>query len=413
MLCGEQRPHPSWGPWIAANPAPLLDSLGFHRVLPTSRPAHSKPINYPFLPILWGVVLRFCYRGFPCSTVPTITARRRKDGTTGYTAQIRIRRDGRIVHTESRTFDRRRLAVEWAADRERELDKPGGLEAAGAGGATLAALIARYLEEFPAGGRSKRATMQHLARTPFATRVAREIRPADIVAHAQQRREGGAAPQTVLNDIVWLRVIFRTAQPAWDIPLDPGIVDQAAVLLRKERMIGKGKKRERRPTPAELAALDSYFGRLDGRIQIPMRDVMWFAVHSARRQGEITGLRWADLDEAAGTVLVRDVKHPGGKGFNKDSRLTAEALAIIQRQPRTGDRIFSYDTKSVSTAFTRACKMLDIEGLRFHDLRHEATSRLFEAGYSIVEVQHFTLHESWDQLKRYTNLRARDVALRQ
>ena len=63
----------------------------------------------------------------------------------------------------------------------------------------------------------------------------------------------------------------------------------------------------------------------------------------------------------------------------------------------------------VSTAFARACQILGIRDLRFHDLRHEATSRLFERGYAIQEVVQFTLHESWDDLKRYTNLRPKDV----
>jgi len=48
---------------------------------------------------------------------------------------------------------------------------------------------------------------------------------------------------------------------------------------------------------------------------------------------------------------------------------------------------------------------LGIEDLHFHDLRHEATSRLFEQGYSIEQVATVTLHESWQELKRYTQLR--------
>lgn len=342
----------------------------------------------------------------------TVTSRRRKDGTIGHTAQIRVRRDGQIVHTESRTFDRRRLASEWAADRERELDRPGGLEAAGAGGSTLAALITRYLSEFPDVGRSKRATMLQLSRAPISQRPARNIRSADVVAHALWRRDGGAAPQTILNDIVWLRVIFRTAPAAWHIGLDLSVVEQAAVLLRRQRIIAKGRRRERRPTQAEINTLTEYLSRRDQRSEIPMLDIMLFAMASARRESEITGIRWADLNEADGTILVRDLKHPGGKGHHRVSRLTREALAIIVRQPKDGDRIFPYNAKSVSSAFTRTCKACGIVDLRFHDLRHEATSRLFEAGYSIVEVQHFSLHESWDQLKRYANLRAADIALR-
>jgi Phage integrase family len=60
-------------------------------------------------------------------------------------------------------------------------------------------------------------------------------------------------------------------------------------------------------------------------------------------------------------------------------------------------------------ALTRASHMLDIKDLRFHDLRHEATSRLFECSYQIHEVAQFTLHDSWNELKRYANLRPEDL----
>ena len=71
--------------------------------------------------------------------------------------------------------------------------------------------------------------------------------------------------------------------------------------------------------------------------------------------------------------------------------------------------IFPYSPKSVGAAFTRACHFLGIADLRFHDLRHEATSRLFEMGYQIQEVAQFTLHDSWNELKRYTNLKPENV----
>jgi hypothetical protein len=74
-----------------------------------------------------------------------------------------------------------------------------------------------------------------------------------------------------------------------------------------------------------------------------------------------------------------------------------------------GRYILPYDPKSVSCAFTDACKLLGIADLRFHDLRREATSRLFELGYQIHEVTQFTLHRSWDELKRYTNPRPENM----
>lgn len=77
----------------------------------------------------------------------------------------------------------------------------------------------------------------------------------------------------------------------------------------------------------------------------------------------------------------------------------------MKRQANTSEYIFPYNPRSICAAFTRACRVLGIVDLRFHDLRHEATSRLFERGYHIHEVAQFTLHESWNESRRYTNLR--------
>jgi integrase len=135
-------------------------------------------------------------------------------------------------------------------------------------------------------------------------------------------------------------------------------------------------------------------------------DIVDFAIATARRQSEITRLLWADLDEAKRTCIVRDAKHPRAKtGNHRTFPLLGAAWEIVQRQPRTAPEIFPYKSKSVGTSWARACEDLRINDLHFHDLRHEATSRLFEQGYSIEQVSAVTLHESWGELKRYTQLR--------
>lgn len=104
-----------------------------------------------------------------------------------------------------------------------------------------------------------------------------------------------------------------------------------------------------------------------------------FALFSARRISEICSLRWEDLQEARSRILVREMKHQRKKATNhRWCDLTPEALAIIQSMPRSGDRIFPFDAKSAGTAFQLHRDKAGVKGLRFHDLRHEAISRLFE-----------------------------------
>ena len=206
-------------------------------------------------------------------------------------------------------------------------------------------------------------------------------------------------------------MVVRAAKSIRELPVVPTVVDEARTACRELRLIGKSRKRDRRPTPDELVRLREFFVRRDKRAMIPMNDVLEFAIHSAKRQAEICRLRKADNDNKFRTGLVRDAKHPTQKqGNQRRFKYTQEAWAVVQRQPASDSEfIFPYGPKSVGAAFKRACHVLGIVDLRFHDLRHEATSRLFERGYQIHEVAQFTLHDSWNELKRYTNLRPENM----
>jgi integrase len=86
-----------------------------------------------------------------------------------------------------------------------------------------------------------------------------------------------------------------------------------------------------------------------------------------------------------------------------------DACKIIEEQGRFSNirqgRIFPYNGRSVGAAFRRQCRDLKIVDLHFHDLRHEGTSRLFEAGFSIEQVALVTGHKDWKMLRRYTHLK--------
>jgi site-specific recombinase XerD len=89
--------------------------------------------------------------------------------------------------------------------------------------------------------------------------------------------------------------------------------------------------------------------------------------------------------------------------------LPKSAFKIIQKQPRIGALIFPLNGRTIGANFTRACKLLEIDDLHFHDLRHHSTSCLFERGFSIQQVQLVTLHSSWATLQRYCNMNAADL----
>lgn len=343
----------------------------------------------------------------------TIKARRQANGTIRYTAIVRLRSGRTILHREAKTFAHRASAVTWARHREVELENPIALRRKQHATVALAELIRWYIETFETISkwqRSKQAHLKFLESHAIGKANVIDMTAATLIDHVRTRRADGAGPATVANDLVWIGVVLRAARSVRDLPVRPEVVQEARNACGELRLIGKARRRSRRPTADELARLKAYFGRRDKRAQIPMAAIMEFAIASARREAEICRLEWGDNDSIGRTGLVRDAKHPTAReGNHLRFKYTPEAWAIVEKQPRTNAYIFPYDPNSVGAAFTRACKVLGIRDLRFHDLRHEATSRLFERGYQIHEVAQFTLHESWNELKRYTNIRPENV----
>ena len=338
----------------------------------------------------------------------TITQRKRKNGSVGYTAQIRIKREGKLVHQETQTFDRKQAASNWIQRKESELREPGALTLANAPKATLCEAIERYTSESrKAIGRTKAQVLRSIQDYPIADMDCAEITSAEIVAFANELSKG-RKPQTVSNYLSHLGAVFTVARPAWGYQLDQGAMRDAHAVLRRLGVSGKSHSRDRRPTLDELDKLLSHFTERQKRrpSSNPMQRITAFAIFSTRRLAEITRIKWEDLDEEGNRILVRDMKNPGEKaGNNVWCDLPEEALRIIQAMPRVEAEIFPFGTGAIGAAFTRACKFLEIDDLRFHDLRHDGVSRLFEMGMTIPQVATVSGHRSWQSLQRYAHLR--------
>ncbi len=345
----------------------------------------------------------------------TILPRKRKDGSTGYMARIRIHEGGKLVHAETKTFSSKSAAKEWAKRREVELENPGALAAARQGEVSLASLVRWYIDTFESVSkwqRSKQSALEFLERHEIGKVNALELSTEILVDHARARRTSGVAGPTGRQRLHLDWRGHRGRKGRAIAALKPEVIDEARVLCTKLRLIGKSARRDRRPTNDELQKLDEHFRVRDRHRStiVPMRPIMWFAIYSTRREAEICRLEWSDNDAIARTGLVRDAKHPRSKeGNHLRFKYVPEGWAIVEQQPRVSEYIFPYDPKTVCGAFTKACQFLGIVDLHFHDLRHEATSRLFERGYDIQEVAQFSLHRSWTELKRYTNLRPENL----
>lgn len=340
----------------------------------------------------------------------TITTRARAGGDK-HTAQIRIKRNGVIVYTEAQTFDRKQAAEAWMKKREVALAEPGVLEkliGPKETDPTLSECIAKYIETSKrAPGKTKAQVLRTIQASKLGALKCSEVTSQAILKFAQGI---GAQPQTVNNYLSHLASVFAVAKPAFGYPLDPEQMAAAKVVCQRMSITARSNRRTRRPTMEELDKLMEHFGRTKWRQEStpPMQEIMVYAIFATRRQEEICRAVFEDLDEAHSEIWVRDMKHPGEKiGNDVMTKLDPVALRLIQKRrthPGQTGRIFPYNPRTVSATFTRACQILGIEDLHFHDLRHDGVSRLFEMGWNIPQVSQVSGHRTWTSLKRYTHM---------
>lgn len=349
----------------------------------------------------------------------TIRARKKADGSVSYTVQIRLKNKGALVYQECQTFARKQAAQAWARKRETELAEPGAIKRANRKAATVKEMIDRYLSEMEKVrplGKTKLATLKAISESYLGKLDDQDINSQVLVEYALWRmgKEGGTVqPQTAGNDLAHLGAVLSIARPAWGYEVDPHAMTDARRVLKKLGYNMKSRERDRRPTLDELDQLLTHFQGIQARrpTSINMLKMTGFALFSTRRQEEITRIQWTDLDEVGHRVLVRDMKNPGQKiGNDVWCHLPPEAWAILQTMPKVLPEIFPYSAESVSTSWTRACQILGIENLHFHDLRHDGVSRLFEMDWDIPRVASVSGHRDWNSMRRYTHLRGRGDA---
>ena len=318
--------------------------------------------------------------------------------------KVFLKKNGRVIHRETRTFDRKAAAAAWIAKRETEV-REGTIRPKQA--ITLTNVIDKYLQDMRiqgrrSPGRTKAQVLAAICREPIGAMICQDIKSHNIVAFTQDI-SAGRTPATVANYLSHLAAIFTIAKPAWDYDLDPKEMAAARLVAKKMGIIGNSLKRNRRPTIEEIDRLMEFFSRRASQAA-PMPAIIAFALFSTRRLDEITRIRWQHLEP--GRIMVKDMKHPGEKiGNNVFVDLPPEAEAILRAQPQHDDRILPYSASAISASFTRACATLGIENLHFHDLRHEGITRLFEMGMSIPQVAVVSGHRSWQSMQRYTHIR--------
>ena len=309
--------------------------------------------------------------------------------------QAIVRRKG--VKPLSKTFSSKRDAICWANQLETEIAQGVFADVTQAENLTFASILERYRIEIVPQKRGQRQFLTQI-RTMLSSNSLKglsliNITPNAIGLHRDARLSSGASPSTVRKDLAFLHKLFEVVRKDWHINLPKG--NPVALVSRPKDLTSRA--RTRRLEDGELDRL------LDALSQTSIvHNFVLFAIETAMRRGEVVNMRIEDVCFEERTLHIPKTK----TGVPRTIPLSIKAIAILQDIGH-----FDIESSSVSQAFHRACMRAGIKDLRLHDLRHEATSRLFEKGLTPTQVASITGHQDLKMLSRYTHLRAQDLVL--
>ena len=306
--------------------------------------------------------------------------------------QVRITRQG--FPQQNKMFRSKREAETWAASVESQMLRGAWLDMAEADSTTLADALDRYAKEVSSLKKSGKIELYRIG-TLKTDKIARlhlsKIRGADLADYRDRRFAAGLSDSSVRLELAILSNLFTVAMKEWRME---GLRNPVLAV----RKPAPGKARDRRLLPGEEIRLLSECAPL-------LKATILFALETGMRKGEIQKLLWKDVDLGKCTAKLFDTKN----GEDRTIPLSGRAIVVLKALPRNiNGKVFP--GADISHSFTAACKRADIADLHFHDLRHEATSRFFEKGLNPMQVGAITGHKTLQMLKRYTHLRAEDLA---
>ena len=221
----------------------------------------------------------------------------------------------------------------------------------------------------------------------------------------EKTRRGVMSPATANRHLALLRSALRYADAQGFLTRRPTV-----------KLNAEDNERDRICTPEE-------YERLVAEASPSLRLAIVLGYWSGMRLGEITSLRWEQLDLKAGVAKLRarDTKTKQAR----EVPLPAPAIEALKAAPRAldGGLVFMTDvhrkvgpprrthlkSTSLSPLFSRLVRSLGIKDLRFHDLRHTAATRLRRAGVDVLTIQRITGHKTLQMLARYNTITSADL----
>ena len=307
--------------------------------------------------------------------------------------QAQVRREG--VSPVSKTFSKKKDAIVWVRGLEARIDA-GETHVVAPKAITLGDLLKRYSEEItplkkgrdPELRRLKRLLRDNISSTPLS-----KLSGPKLVTFRDRRMGDGI--RAAQYDLVLIRHCLNIARKEWGVSLPSNPVNDIRVpngIRHRERRLEEGEY-EKLKVAAESCR------------NLLLWPVIEFALATAMRRSEILSLEWSNIDLGNGIATLPNTKN----GKHRRVPLSPSALETLKQLPHKADQAFKTTDYAIRQGWDRLVRRAGIENLKFHDLRHEAISLLFEHGLNLPEVSLISGHRDPRMLFRYTHLRADDI----
>lgn len=315
----------------------------------------------------------------------------RKNGT--FRAQIRKKG----FPTHSATFDSDDEAKAWAQQMEASMVAGRFVDLREATKKTLADGLKKYRDEVTPkkkGAKQERDRINVWLENPLSEKALADITSQDLSRYRDKRTSDGASASTIRSELSIISVIFKAYDLEWGMP---GLKNpMASVKLPVVR-----NARDRRLTDQEMEKLLAAATEKTPELAL----IILLSIETAMRRTELLTLT---REQIKGCIAkLDDTKN----GTDRKVPLSKKAIELLGQIPERKDgKCFNLKPNTVTNYMALIRKKAGVTDIKFHDMRHEGTSRLFEKGLSIVEAQVVTGHKSLTQLMRYTHLKPEDVA---
>jgi len=323
--------------------------------------------------------------------------------------RVQIRREGKSY---SKTFTRKMDADRWERETRIKLDNGELISAA----MTLADALNKYLKlnTIHKKGRSQETSRINclLRDHPALCNIdLTELIPKDMTDYRDLRLQSVGA-NSVRLELGIISSVLNEAKKEWHVP------NVENVVLSIKRPSSKGTERNRR-LEADLCEEERLFDVVSKHRNPAMRSIIELAIFTAMRQGEILHkMRWENIkffdDEdgiTRGVLYLEDTKSSDDTVRSRNvplGPLAVKSLALYGHQNR--GKVFNYTSSGFRSSWGEVKKKVGLHDFHFHDLRHEAVSRLFEQGLMVMDVASISGHSSFEMLKRYTHQNAVGLA---